>query len=393
QEDLSSDAFVEEDGDDMFAEQDALSVTVDGVADAEVIEEGGAEPDVELSMDAADIEPAPAIDDAVDVLSVDVEEDEVVSVDETPSYPAETTVVSGVAPSDMPSDMKAVEDNPAVIVVAEEEPIAEVSDELTVSPSEEVLIDIVDEQPVDGGNVGVPVKPEVYFDSVENVVQRDSSLQAVGPSEVDPIAEPASKYLVVSDVKPKNSIESQIQQARRALKLGRYDAAYDFYERLYKKSPKDEAILMGRAVSLQKLGRETAAISAYEELLNLYPKNADALVNMLGLVKGQYPAVALQKLLSIRQDHPQNAGVAAQIGLTYAAMNNFNDARRYLNIAMGIEPENAQHLYNIAVVFDREGVRDKAIEYYDKALRVDAVHGGGRSINREVIYDRLAKLR
>ncbi len=240
----------------------------------------------------------------------------------------------------------------------------------------------------------IPVHtPDVYFDSVQKTVQQSNSLQSSGPTEVDPTMEPATKYVVVTDMKPKNSIESRVAEARRALKLGRYNTAYEYYESLYKLNPRDESILMGRAVSLQKIGRKHAALNAYEELLALYPENADALVNMLGLVKGQYPAVALQKLLSIRQDNPQNAGVVAQIGLTYATMENYMDAKKYLNIAMGMEPDQPLHIYNLAVIHDREGEREKAIKYYDQALRVDAIHGGGRSINRDSVYDRLSKLR
>ena len=234
---------------------------------------------------------------------------------------------------------------------------------------------------------------DIYFDSIQKINQPSDPLQASGPTAVDPVVEPASKYLIVSNVKSSDSIEAEVMRAKRALKLGRYDAALDYYERLYKRNPKDEAILMGRAVALQKVGRENAAMTAYEELLAKYPKNADALVNMLGLLKSEYPAVALQKLLAIRQDAPENAGVAAQIGLTYASMNNYVDAQRYINIAMGLEPENALLPYNAAVIFDREGDYKKAVEYYEMALRIDAVHGGGRSVNRDVIYDRLTKIR
>ena len=35
----------------------------------------------------------------------------------------------------------------------------------------------------------------------------------------------------------------------------------------------------------------------------------------------------------------------------------------------------------------------QAIKYYQKALEVDATHRGGRSIQRDEVYDRLAQLR
>lgn len=313
--------------------------------------------------------PAPAVDD--DIIDVVAEEfdlnEEVLPID------ADSVTI------DMPESTSDVVDADDIIdIQAEPTPV-----------SEDVPDPVVAQLPVKK-----KVTPEdMYFDSIQEINQQQNTLQSSGPREVNPIIEPASKYLIVTETKPANSIEAEVMQAKRALKLGRYDAANQYYEKLYKRSPRDEAILMGRAVSLHKLGRESAAINAYEELLSHHAENADALVNMLGLVKSQYPAVALQKLLSVRQKYPENAGVVAQIGLTYAGMKNNKDAHRYLSMAMQIEPNNALHAYNQAVVYDREGNRDKAINMYDQALRTDAIYGGGRSVNRDVIYDRLSKLR
>ena len=338
------------------------------------------------------IDAAPEVSDANDVLVIDA----------APVLMDDGVLAEDVSSDDMPMDA-VVANTPMDDILPVNEPVddvvvassadAPVAIEPTVAQIVPVVEPIVELQQQVPQNIEPAKKPDVYFDSIAQIEQQENTLQEGGPSVLNPSLEPASKYLIVTDMKPKDSIESQIMQAKRALKLGRYDAAFDYYDRLYRRSPRDEAILMGRAVSLQKLGRENAAISAYEELLERHPKNADALVNMLGLVKGQYPAVALQKLLSIRNSNPRNAGVAAQIGLTYASMNNNLDARRYLNIAMGLEPNNALHSYNAAIVFDREGNRAKAVEYYEQALRIDAVHGGGRSVNRDAIYDRLSKIR
>lgn len=335
------------------------------VLKSEVIEE-----DIALVPEGLFMPEAPSIDDAT--LAVDVvESSEAPEKIEENILSEDTVIDSAVDAVSSMEDLVNSSDN------------APVENSLSPAPEQRKVL-----------SKAVVSEPEnAYFDSVQKINQQQNTLQSSGPSEVDPSIEPASKYLIVTDSKPSTSIEAQVQQARRALKLGRYDAAYQYYDSLYRKNPRDESILMGRAVSLHKLGREGAAINAYEDLLNRYPKNADALVNMLGLVKSQYPAVALQKLLSIRQNNPENPGVVAQIGLTYAGMKNYTDAHRYLDMAMNIEPNNALHAYNKAVVYDRQGEKKQAVEYYDRSLRLDAVHGGGRSVNRDAIYDRLSKLR
>lgn len=150
---------------------------------------------------------------------------------------------------------------------------------------------------------------------------------------------------------------------------------------------------MGRAAQQQKLGMDDVAIVSYEELLNVAPKNTDAIINMMGLIRKQYPSVALRRLTDLREKHPGNAGIAAQLGMTYAEMGENQQAIQALGTASSLDPSNAQHVYNMAVIADRAGSKDMAIKYYEQALQTDAVYGGGKSILRETIYDRLAKLR
>lgn len=188
------------------------------------------------------------------------------------------------------------------------------------------------------------------------------------------------------------SLDARVVAAGRALKLGRYTAAAEMYEDLYKLNPRDPRILMGRAILFQKTGDDRAA-SAYEELLLVDPGNADAIVNLAGLIRKEYPAVALGKLLDLRQRYPDNPAVAAQLGVAYADSGNLPDAYRYLSLAASMEPNNPLHYFNMAVIADRAHEAPKAIAMYEKALEVDAVHGTGRAIPRDKIYDRLAQLR
>lgn len=190
------------------------------------------------------------------------------------------------------------------------------------------------------------------------------------------------------------SLTAQMVSANRALKLGRYDAAKEMYDDLYKLNPRDAQILSGRAILLQKMGFADQAIAAYEELLTLYPDNTDATVNLAGLIRKQYPAVALSKLLDLHMKVPNNAAVTAQLGVAYADSGNYSDALRYLTDASTIEPRNALHFFNMAVISEKASKPAQAISYYEKALELDAIYGDGQNtISREKIYDRLAQIR
>lgn len=208
----------------------------------------------------------------------------------------------------------------------------------------------------------------------------------------NPRREQMAKFVVVENTIKADTHTSELTMAQRALDLGRYEAALGFYDKLYNKNRRDPRILLGRAVALQKTGRPSEALKAYEEALDLYPDNSEALVNYLGLMNSQYPESALKKLQRLHRSRPDNPDVAAQLGIAYANMNDAQKARQYLRMAASMDPQNAQHQYNIAIVAERAGDRRAAVAAYEKALEIDAIYGG-HDISREVIYDRLSVLR
>lgn len=234
--------------------------------------------------------------------------------------------------------------------------------------------------------------PDTYYDAGMSVPE-GTLAATVGARKLNPEIEPASRYIIVEKTQSAGGSEALLVSANRALKLGRYEAAIEMFDQLYATNKRDERILMGRAVAYQKAGRDETALMTYEELLAINPNNADALVNMLGLLRSQYPEVALRRLKELQGKYPENAGIAAQIGITEADRGNHADAVRYLQIAASLEPKNAQHLFNMAVIQDRAGSREDAIRFYEQALETDTVYAGGRSLPRKNIYDRLSVLR
>lgn len=189
------------------------------------------------------------------------------------------------------------------------------------------------------------------------------------------------------------NLDRQLVAGGRAVKLGMYDAAAKIYDDLYRKNPRDVGILMGRAVLFQKTGERAQAIESYEAVLDIAPDNTEAIINLAGLIRKEQPAVALEKLLNLREKYPNNVAITAQLGVTYADAGNLVDAYKYLDLAASLEPRNPLHYFNQAVVADRAGDKDKAIGLYEKALEIDAIYGSGRAIPRDQIYDRLSNLR
>lgn len=233
--------------------------------------------------------------------------------------------------------------------------------------------------------------PDDFFDAEDLVPQGE--MQKKGPVKVDPSTQPASKMIIVKKNYEANTQRARLVSAERAMALGRFDSSLQLYDDLYTESKKDARVLMGRAVVLQKVGRFEDAMDMYEALSKVEPDNVDAKVNMLGLLSTKYPSVALRRLLGLYETHKNHTGLVAQIAVAYAKAGDAQSALRYLGVAAGMEPHNANHLLNMAIIADRSGQSDEALTYYEHALEVDTIHGAGRSIPRESVYQRLAQMR
>lgn len=260
-----------------------------------------------------------------------------------------------------------------------------------VSPAQAVAEQNIPEIPGLPGVEAEPVDENLFYDA-DDVVS-PSEMRSIAPRKLNPAMEPGSKYIVVTKDASPGSRQARLVSAQRAIKLGRYDSALRLFDDLYEANKRDPEILLGRAVALQNIGLEEEALVAYEELLQLRPDHTQAQINMLGLLGRRYPAVALQRLMELHDDNPENMSVVAQIALMQAEVGHYREALEYLGVAAATEPKNANHLFNMAVIADRSGNKEEAVKFYEQALETDAIYGGSRSIPRESVFERLGQLR
>jgi len=268
--------------------------------------------------------------------------------------------------------------------VIQPEPTAQLDE---IQPEETLVESVVEQEPQPKS---IP-HSGTYYDSAS--IGPSPLGASAGPRKVDPLYEPGSSFVIVEKNAKASSRKANIVAAQRALKLKRYSSALELYEKLYKKNPKDQQVLMGLAVAQQQSGFTESAIVTYEELLKRNHHHAGAMVNLMGLLETRRPDAALRKLQKLWSENQQNPSVAAQLGLVSAKMGNLENSTRYLGIAASLEPDNPLHYYNLAIVMDQAESYKTAIEYYQKALERDSSRRGGGTIPREQVYDRLAELR
>lgn len=253
--------------------------------------------------------------------------------------------------------------------------------------------------------------PIKYFDSPSGKILDD-----IQPPSIDVSRDPGESIIIVqkplgadryeSDIinsgdgsvsiqrsAASNELSQKAVAADRALRLGRYDAALDFYQDILAQNSNDVTALLGRAIALQKLNRLDEAAAGYRAVLRRDPSNISAATNLAGIQTKQSPEAALKNLERVYADTPDDPSVKGQIGVTLAETGNLESAYQAFVKATQSDPHNPQHFFNLAVTAERLGKKNEAISAYEKCLEVDAIYGTGRGINRDVIYDRLAKLR
>ena len=366
---------------DLIANDDGLSDVLDDVTFDD------ATPDVEgFATDFTSDSFSDFSSDVVDEVVDEVVED-IVDIEETDfdMAPVPELVDTATIPEVASSDVIDIEDVTDQVISVTSEP-TDALEELQPEPV------FAEEQ---AGNT--PDRPKnvpysgTYYDS--DSIGPSALGASAGPRKVDPLYEPGSSFVVVKKSATSASRQANIIAGQRALKLKRYSSALEIYEKLYKKNPRDAQILMGLAVAQQYSGFEESAIATYEELLKRHSGHSGAMVNLMGLLESRKPGVAVQKLRKLWDRNSQNPAVAAQLGLVSAKVGDLEASSRYLGIAASLEPQNALHYYNLAIVMDQAKSHGTAIEYYQKALEVDVAHNGGGTIPREQVYDRLAQLR
>jgi Flp pilus assembly protein TadD len=177
-------------------------------------------------------------------------------------------------------------------------------------------------------------------------------------------------------------------QAWRALAQGRLSQALAQFERHLDQSPDDPKLLLGKAQALRRLGRREPALQTYHAVLRREPGNETALAEMLRLIGRNRPRQALERLLDIHSAHPEDAGIAAQVGMIYVQLGELNRALGFLEQAIAREPDKAVYVFNLGVLYDRLGRRAEAIRLYGKAIDL----GVSASVPKAAVEERLRYL-
>jgi Tfp pilus assembly protein PilF len=161
-------------------------------------------------------------------------------------------------------------------------------------------------------------------------------------------------------------------EAFSALMSAQYEASIALYKQALAINNKNQDALLGLATAYQKSRMLPQARAVYNQLLTLYPNNQKAINNFVVLASEESPTEALNELLRLEKTNPGYSPVVAQIGMIYDRMNQPQQAIQYLRRALSISPQNMAYRYNLAVLLDKNGDYQNAIQLYKQLIDASA---------------------
>jgi len=156
--------------------------------------------------------------------------------------------------------------------------------------------------------------------------------------------------------------------AYEAWLANRVDDAQRGYEQVLRTDRKNSDALLGLAAIALRRGQNERAHELYLRVVESDPSDATAqaaLVNLRGAGDSGQTESRLKTLLASQPDSP---ALHFALGNHYARSGRWSDAQQAYFDACRLDPDNADHLYNLAVSLDHLRQGKLAAQYYGMAL-------------------------
>jgi protein O-GlcNAc transferase len=155
-----------------------------------------------------------------------------------------------------------------------------------------------------------------------------------------------------------SSVQKNIRQAEKYIKISEFDKAEVIYKEVLKKFPQNLKAIHALN-SLKTLNRNKSADKhkkeRIQELYKYYNQKEFTLV--------------LQKANELSKLYKKEIDIYNIQGAAHAAMNNFQKAIEYYFKITKINPDSATAFFNIAIMYDSLNLPENAIENYSKAIK------------------------
>jgi tetratricopeptide (TPR) repeat protein len=162
------------------------------------------------------------------------------------------------------------------------------------------------------------------------------------------------------------------EQAMQLFDHHRWDEAASMFEKCEKNEPGKTAASLYRGKALVNVGRFEEAGSALESYRATHPQDEDA-VYLLAYVRFREdkPRESLQLFTDAARLHDPTPDDLKVVALDYVLLGDYDDAARYLEKCLTLDPENVEARYHLGRVRYQQNRFDLAIAAFQDVLRHD----------------------
>ena len=162
-------------------------------------------------------------------------------------------------------------------------------------------------------------------------------------------------YLKILKTNP-NSINAIIYLARINVLLAKIDSSISYYQRVIELQKNNTTLLNEFGIYLSKISKNDEAIEVFKKILVYDPANSIIQYNIALSLKNNYKYLESNDFLFKSLDHhPNKHLVFNTIGVNFYDLNNFDQARIYLNKSIALKKDFVDAIINLSILEQSEG--------------------------------------
>jgi Tfp pilus assembly protein PilF len=176
---------------------------------------------------------------------------------------------------------------------------------------------------------------------------------------------------------PENA-EAYYQRGLTFESKGAVDNALEDYGQALELAPERVDISIRIGMAYERKGEEDLAVEHYQGLLSSHPENAAAMNNLAWLYaeKGEKLKEAEQLAEKAAQSNPKEAGYLDTLGWIQYKQEKYTGAEENLKNALTLLPGEPTIHYHLALVYLKQGDKDRGKTYLNKALETGSEFAG-----------------
>jgi tetratricopeptide (TPR) repeat protein len=186
--------------------------------------------------------------------------------------------------------------------------------------------------------------------------------------EVAPIQRTDSPRVSTRVFTPKPIGTSALDSAYSLLTQDRIEEAAAHYQQALTKNVGEIDALLGLAYIARRQGQRDEARSYYLRVLRQQPNHPAASAGLLEISNEGEAQGTASRARELAERNPESAVALSTLGGMLAREGRIAEAQQAYFKALGLEPANAFHAYNLAVALDRMHKYAQAQQYYERAL-------------------------